>query len=495
MDASMSRSVRRLAILWLEPIPAEGVVVIKEILEKNNELDPEVLHLNREDPAWVENIHELIAGKREAELINFIKEVFSSDLADIIELLDFEEGLYLFTRLPLNEQGEVLYEMRERLGRRYLNEVLSSAEIAAIFEQQPSDRVADLLGILKLPRVGEILVNMPFKDRSQVIELLSYPEDTAGALMDKEFVAVKEDHTIKQAIAALRRAGREIQDVHTIYVVDQQGRYRGNVSLIRMILSRPQTRIKRIMEDEILPIPVYMDKEEVANFFTRYDFITAPVVDDYGTMLGRITVDDILEVVQEEASEDILRMGGVSGEETLDTPIWKSSLRRVVWLCLNLCMAFLSVSVIQFFETTISKIVILASLMPIVAGLGGNAGGQTMALIVRNIALGEIKAMHTARTLGREVSIGVLNGLLVGLLTAVVVYMLTESYGLSIIIFLALVLNLIVAAFAGTLFPLFLKKIGVDPAIASSILVTTCTDVLGFFMFLGLAYLLLPVFN
>lgn len=457
--------------------------------EEIEEIDP--VELNRDPEPHLEIINQLLENNEIEELQAFIKDLYPGDLADVLQMLDFEYAKILFSALTSTLQGETLYELNENLSKRFLTEFLTPKQSAACLTDLPTDKVADLLGLLKTKGVGDILVHMPFVERSMLLELLSYPEDTAGALMDKQFVAVREHLSISKAITALRKAGKDIDDVHTIYVVDDQGRYRGNVSLTKMILTKPRKKIKSIMQDELLPIPINMDQEEIADFFTKYDFITAPVVDEHGTMLGRITVDDILEVVREEASEDILRMSGMSGEETLDTPVWKSSLQRILWLSLNLATAFMSAGVVRLFETTITKVVILAALMPVVAGMGGNAGGQTLALVVRNLALGELTNANAWKTLAREMLIGLLNGLTIGFFSGIIVLFLTNSLFLASIISTALLANLFIAAVAGSTLPIMLQKMNIDPAIASTILVTTLTDTMGFFVFLGLAWLLI----
>ncbi|MCB1324399.1 MAG: magnesium transporter [Spirochaetales bacterium] len=450
---------------------------------------PESIPLDPEGSGWKEHLEELLEQRRHQELQAFMREVRPSDIADFLEGFDeVERGLFTFKQLAPDTRGEVLYEMQDELRLKYLSELLRPKEIATIVQNLQSDRAADVLADLKLERISKILSRIPHEGRSRITELLSYPENTAGAIMAKEFVAVEENHTVKQAISTIRKFSRVADDIHKVYVLDEAGRYKGHVSLKRLILSRPQTRVKRIMEQELLPIPVYTDREEVAKFFTRYDFITAPVVDGRGVMLGRITVDDILEVVEEEASEDILRMGGVSGEETLTTPLYKKSLQRVVWLVVNLVTAFVAAGVIKQFEATIANTVVLAALMPIVAGMGGNAATQTMALVIRNIALGELTEANRGRTLLTEITIGIINGVSIGILTGFAVFVLTGEWVLGFIIFGALVVNLIVAATAGTLVPILLRSLKIDPAIGSGIVVTTCTDVMGFLVFLGLAH-------
>ncbi len=433
----------------------------------------------------------MLGEDRGAELAELLKEKYPADVAHLLERLDFHEGRRVFLLFDPEYQGEVLHEIEDNLRERYLEDILEPDRVAQIIVEQNSDEAADLLDEIDIEVVSEILSHVPHDDRVKVTELLSYPENTAGGMMAKEFVAVRDDETVKKAIGSLRKMSRETDEILNVYVVDKLGRYKGHVRLDRLILARPQTKVKRIMETELLPIPVLTDQEEVAIYFTRYDFITAPVVDEAGTLVGRITVDDVLEVIEEEATEDIQRMSGVSGEETLSSPILKSSLQRIVWLGLNLVTAFLSAAVIGLFETTIEKKVILSALMPIVAGMGGNAGAQSMALVIRNIALGELNPGSTGRTLRREARIGLSNGVSIGVLTGLAVWLLVGELGLGVVICLALLFNLRVAATSGTLVPILLRRVGIDPAIGSSILVTTCTDVMGFLAFLGCAYVAL----
>lgn len=453
--------------------------------------DPEDVSRNREGQDWKEHVLTLLREERNTELVAFLNDLYASDVAHLLERLDFHDGRQIFLLLDPEYQGEILHEVEDNLRERYLEDILEPDRVAKILLEQASDEAADLLEEIDIEVVSEILSHVPHEDRVKVTELLSYPDNTAGGIMAKEFVAVREDETVKKAINSLRKMSKETDEIHNVYVVDKLGRYKGHVRLDKLILAKPQTKVKRIMKEELLPIPVLTDQEEVAQFFTRYDFITAPVIDEQGVLVGRITVDDVLEVIEEEATEDIQRMGGVSGEETLTTPFFRSSLQRIVWLGLNLATAFLSAAVIGLFETTIEKKVILSALMPIVAGMGGNAGAQSMALVIRNIALGELTRGNTRRTLRRESLIGLMNGLSIGTLTGIAVALFTGEAALGGVIFLALLFNLVVAATSGTLVPLFLRRINIDPAIGSSILVTTCTDVMGFLTFLGFALLAL----
>jgi magnesium transporter len=459
--------------------------------ESEAEVDLESVSFTRNNPEWEEHLTKLIEEKPERELSDFLKELYPADIAYFMERFEFEDRIFLFDHLDTETQGELLLEFDESVRLRFI-EHLSSERMAAIILEQESDAAADILSDLDSERISEVISRLPLNDRVKITELLSYPENTAGSLMAKEFAAVYETDTVQKAIQTLRRISRDTDDIYTIYVVDEEKKYRGHMNLKKLILSNPKTKVRRVMETEILPIPVSMDREEVANFFYRYNFISVPVVDPRGVMIGRITVDDIIDVIEEEANEDILRMGGVSAAETFNTPILASSLKRGTWLAVNLFTAFIASSVVRLFETTIEKAVILAALMPIVAGMGGNAAAQTMTVVIRNIALGELTSANSGKVFRREVLLGLLNGLSMGLLTGVVVFLITSNSVLGAVIASAMIFNLIIAAVSGTLIPLILQKLKIDPAIASSIFVTTFTDVLGFSIFLGIAYLALP---
>ncbi len=463
--------------------------------------DPEQVPFSQDREQFEKFVLQLLEEDRRDELASYLEELYPADLADLLLAAGVEKGLKLLSSFDDETRGEILHELAEDERDAFL-EALTAEDIAAAAREQQSDEAAELIGDLDKEKTSEVLALIPPEERILITELLSYPENTAGSIMTKEFVFVRDTDTVKQAIKTIRRVAKETDDVYTVYVLDAEGVYRGHISLKKLMLANSRSRIKKIMEEDLLPIPVDQDQEEVANFFTRYDFITAPVVDSRGFMLGRITADDIMEVMQEEASEDILRMGGViDGDETLSTPIMESSRKRILWLCMNLVTAFIAASVVSFFQSTIEKAVVLAALMPIVAGMGGNAAGQTVAVVIRNIALGELTFSNAGRALTRELTLGILNGLAMGIITGLVVFFLQggmdaprKAIALGMVIASAMLFNMIVAAFAGAAIPLVLKKLRIDPAIASSIFVTTCTDVLGFFAFLGLASLAMRLY-
>ena len=476
----------------------EGKPSEKNINRDSPAIEPaniETLSFDRDNPEWEEHLQELIE-KRDIDKIKlFLNELYSADIAYFIDQLDNEDGVFVFHLLEPESQGEVFLEIDDASRSRIL-ETLTPENLIAIIKEQESDIATDILSHIESGSISHILSHLPLIERRRITELLSYAENTAGALMAKEFVEVLEKDTVKKAIQTIRNISNYTDDIYMVFIVDEEGKYKGHIDLRKLILAKPQTKLSHIMETELLPIPHDMDQEEIANFFTRYDFISAPVVDSRGVLVGRITVDDILDVIQQEASEDILRMGGVSGDETLGTPIPLASSKRILWLSINLATAFLASFVVSMFSGTIEKVVILAALMPIVAGMGGNAATQTMALIIRNIALGELTFINGWRAIRREFMIGLLNGLSLGVLTGGIIYLFTNNKpALGLVMGTAIFMNMIVAATFGAVVPILLKRIKVDPAIASAIFVTTFTDVLGFLTFLGLATIFLAFLN
>jgi magnesium transporter len=469
--------------------PGQNLSVVETSPIETSNVD--MLSFDRDNPEWEKRLEELIDKRKLDKIKLFVSDLYSADIAYFIDQLDNEDAVFVFHLLEPETQGEVFLEMEDSVRARIL-ETLTPENLISIIKEQESDIATDILAHIDPGNISHILSHLPLIERRQITELLSYAENTAGSLMAKEFVEVLEKDTVKKAIQTIRDISRYTDDIYMVFIVDEEGIYKGHIDLRKLILAKPQTKLSRIMETELLPIPHDMDQEDIANFFTRYDFISAPVVDSRGVLVGRITVDDILDVIQQEASEDILRMGGVSGDETLGTPIRVASSKRILWLSINLATAFLASFVVSLFSQTIEKVVILAALMPIVAGMGGNAATQTMALIIRNIALGEITFITGWRAIRREFVLGMLNGLGLGILTGGVTYLFTNNKpALSLVMGMAVFTNMIVAATFGAVVPILLKKFKVDPAIASAIFVTTFTDVLGFMTFLGLATIFL----
>lgn len=459
--------------------------LLQKLIELKTHDDYQSFLSNKE---WREYLLNLLNENEVEKIKSILTELYDSDIAFFIEKIDEENAIKILDCLDLERQGKVIVELDSHIRNQIINQ-LSPERIKSIVQELESDLQADILNALEEDIKSKVLALLEPQERFDVTELLKYPEGTAGSIMSKEFVSVPEDATVTQAINVLRKVSKETDDIYTVFVVDKNGRYKGRIPLKKLILSKPKTKIKKIMDTELLAIPIDMDVEEVANFFTRYDFISAPVVDDKEVLVGRITADDILEVIQEESTEDILRLGGVSEEETIETPFQLAAWRRTYWLVINLATAFLAASVVKLFEDNIQKVVTLASFLPIVAGMGGNAASQTMSFIIRNIALGEIKEKGEKRFILRSLFLGIATGISLSIISMLTIYIFTNHLWLTIIMGIAMLGNLMNAAVSGSIIPIVLKRFNIDPAIASSIFITTLTDIGGFFLVLSLASL------
>jgi len=425
---------------------------------------------------------------RESEAVErLLSELHPSDIGRTLAVLDENEAVALFRILSPEVAGEALLELDEHL-RRVLISSISAAELIEVVDELETDDAADVISELDAADARQVLEGIGTEEAREVKKLLVYPEDTAGGKMQAELISVNEGATVEEAIAEVRRKGREIANVTNIFVVDDERRLTGVVSLNNLILAAPDQPIKDIIEENPHKVSTDLDQEEVAKIFQRYDLLSMPVVDERDRLVGRITVDDVVDVIEEEIFEDFYKMAGLNVEERALDPPTRSFRMRVPWLLVNLGTAFMAASVIKIFEGTIEKLIVLAVLMPIVAGMGGNAGTQTITVVVRGLALGELDLKRsTVKLLSKEVLVGLANGLMIGLGGAVIAYLLGAGAGVGLLLFLAMIANLVIAGLSGSLIPLMLKWFKVDPAISSSIFVTACTDTGGFLAFLGLA--------
>ena len=410
-----------------------------------------------------------------------------ADLANLIELLRPEQRGALIATLGEDFDAAALPELDEAV-RDQVIEAMPSQQVAEALQRLDSDEAVYLLENLDKEDQSDILAKLPHFERIALERSLEYPEDSAGRIMQTDLIAVPPFWSVGQTIDYMREAQDLPDRFYEIFVVDPAYHLLGSVALNHLLRSKRPTTIDSITERDMHPIAVEADQEAVARQFERYNLTSAPVVDDGGRLVGVITADDVVEVVQEEASEDILRMGGVAGESVSDS-VWQTTRHRFTWLLANLATAILASVVISLFEATIEQMVALAVLMPIVASMGGNAGTQTMTVAVRALATQDLGPVNAARVILRESAVGVLNGLVFAVIMAAIAFFWFGSGQLGLVIGLAMVVNLFAAAVAGILIPLGLEELGLDPAIASGVFVTTVTDVVGFFAFLGLAAL------
>ena len=329
-------------------------------------------------------------------------------------------------------------------------------------------------------------------DKKLITDLLGYKDDSAGGIMTTEYIALYRRFTVSQAIEKIKEIAPKTEHIETIYVMNNKKKIVGTVSLRDLLVADHSEALEDLMNPNFIYVDPDLDQEEVAKIVSKYDLNAIPVINSQKVMLGIITVDDIVDVIIEEQTEDILKMGGVDKEETLDSTILQSVRRRLPWLLVNLATAFLASFTIKAFEGIIAQVVALSATMTIIAGMGGNAGSQTVSIIIRSLAMGKVKFNEVKKLILKEVALGLINGAVVGIITGIIVSIMYGNMYLGLIIFLAMIGNLIISGFFGLIIPIILEKLHVDPAISSSIFLTTATDVLGFFLFLGLASLFLP---
>ena len=419
--------------------------------------------------------------------------------ADIASLLNaIEEGdikQKIFNFLSPDLASEVL-SLVSPLTREELTQDLSDAVLSDLVERLDSDDAADLLGSLSQEQVRSVLGQVPEELSAEMERLLRYPADTAGGIMQTEHVEVPEGTRVDEAIEIIRRHVDEVPDIHSIFVVDHKRYLTGVLPLRKLILARSDELVENVMDRQVVAARVDLDQEQVAQLFKKYyDLLSLPVVDQTGQLLGRITIDDIVDVMEEEATEDIYKLAGLGGEEEVLDSAARSIRRRLPWLALNLLTTTLSATVISFFEGTIQKVAIAAAFMTMVAAQGGNSGIQTLTVIVRGLALGEVSLSHTKRVLFKEILVAAGNGVALGITAGVVAYLWKGEPLIGVVLALALIVNLIIAAFVGSMIPFTMRRFGVDPAIASNVIVTACTDICGFFSFLGILSLYLHFFS
>jgi magnesium transporter len=438
----------------------------------------------------LDSVKRLLRIGATANLVNLLQKQHPADLAQIFTELPDKDREAAFSLL-VDRNGRLAMEALSELGPEAGGRLLATRaadEIARLAQEIPSDDAAALIDHLPEELSNAVLDLMRPKESRVVEHLLEYDERTAGRIMNPNVFALNEDITVGEAITELQ-SNREVEMVFYLYVVDERRHLVGVVSLRRLLLVSPETPLKRIMTADLISARVDMDQEEVARQVAAYNLLAIPVVDEENKLVGIITVDDVIDVIKDEATEDIYRLAGVAGDERVFTPAPESLRKRLPWLGVNLGTAFLAAAVVGIFTRTIDALPILAVFMPIVAGMGGNAATQTLTVIVRGIALGELSWSNSRKALMKEAVVGIGNGLTLGLVAAAVAWVVNGDAVLGIVLGAAMVINMFVAATAGVLIPLGLRAASIDPALASSVFITTMTDVFGFLSFLGLATL------
>ena len=419
-----------------------------------------------------------------------VRALHPAEVAHLLEALPPAKRRIVFDLVDDDDQGEVLVELSDDV-RSGLVEGMDTNELVAATEGMDLDDLADFVADLPEAVTNQVLRSLSQRDRERLSAVLSYPEDSAGGLMNPDTISVRPDVTLEVVIRYLRILGEMPDKTDAIFVVDRNDRYLGSLFVSRLLTRDPESSVVDVMDATFQPIPATMADSEVAKEFQDRDLVSAPVVDEQGKLLGQITVDDVVDVIQEQADEDIRRMAGLPEEDDMFAPVFTSARRRAVWLGINLATAFLASSVVGIFQPTLNKVVVLAVLMPIVASMGGIAGSQVVTLMVRGLALGRVQDSNARWLLAKEVGVAMLNGAVWAVVVALGTMTFFADWHVGAIIGAALMINLLVAALAGFAVPLALTKLRIDPALAGTVVLTTVTDCVGFAAFLGLGTIFL----
>ncbi|HCH75141.1 magnesium transporter [Stutzerimonas stutzeri] len=425
-----------------------------------------------------------------AELQRKLDELHPADVAHILEALPLEERLTVWQLVKAERDGDILLEVSDAV-RETLIADMDDHELLAAAKEMDADELADLAPELPRDVVHELMESLDAQQRERVRSALSYEEDQVGALMDFEMVTIREDVSLEVVLRYLRRLKELPGHTDKLFVVDYDGVLKGVLPIKRLLVNDPDKQVAEVMASD--PVTFHPDEDayDAAQAFERYDLVSTPVVDKGGKLIGRLTIDEMVDLIREESESEVLNMAGLREEEDIFASVWKSVRNRWAWLAVNLVTAFIASRVIGLFDGSIEKLVALAALMPIVAGIGGNSGNQTITMIVRAMALDQVGTGNTTRLLRKEVGVGLVNGLVWGGVIGAVAWWLYGSWSLGVVMTAAMTLNLLLAALMGVLIPMTLARLGRDPAMGASVMITAMTDSGGFFIFLGLATIFL----
>tara|TARA_Y100000768_G_scaffold63704_2_gene43843 strand:+ start:4440 stop:5795 length:1356 start_codon:yes stop_codon:yes gene_type:complete len=435
-----------------------------------------------------EELLKSIQGKDVEPSINQIKRILSgmhpSDVAHSLESLPPKERKFLWSLIETKDEGEIISELHDEIQQELILEI-SPQELATIISDLELDEIVDILQILPKQKTTNILSVMSQRDRQRIKEALEYPEDSAGGLMNTDIISVRPKHNLEVVMRYLR-AQRELpKNTDQIFVVSRENKYLGSLPITSILVSDPKLNVRELMETEIKPLEANLNDKDVSRLFEKNDWISAPVIDEKSRLIGRITIDDVVDVIMEDADQNFLGMAGVA-EDTFAAPA-RAARSRILWLSINLLTALIASMTISLFQETIDEIVYLAILMPIVASMGGVAGTQTLTIMIRGLTLQQINKSNLRWLYKREVAVSIVNGVLLSMMVGGITYIWFGNILIATLICIAMVVNLISSAIAGIFIPIILRKINQDPAIAGSVVVTTVTDVIGFFSFLSLA--------
>lgn len=443
---------------------------------------------NQDSDDTLRQFHELLQAGALEEARAALKPLHSADIAHLLEALPRELREQLWDLLGPEKGGDILLYVNDEVRKNLIGET-DNQELIEATQYLDTDDLVDIIPDLPEEVTEEILKSLDAQHRHRLQTVMSFDEDTAGGLMNIDTITVRADISLEVVQRYLRFRGEIPEMTDKLFVVNRDDEFVGTLHLTDLLVKHPDTLVSDVLTHDVEIIPASMSTHDVAMLFEKRDLITAPVVDDQNKLLGRITIDDVVDVIREEAAHSILSVAGLTEEDDMFAPVITSSRRRALWLGINLLTAILASWVIGHFEHTIQQLVALAVLMPIVASMGGIAGSQTLTLVVRGIALGKISSSNAKRLMHKEIAVGTLNGILWAIVVAAIAISWFDNYLLGVVIALAMLANLVVAALAGSLIPLALKNIGIDPALSAGVILTTVTDVVGFLVFLGLASL------
>ena len=431
-----------------------------------------------------------VTRQSKAALVRKLDRLHAADVAHLLEALPLDERLYVWDLVRAARDGEILLEVSDAV-RESLISSMDTDELVAATESLEADEIAELAPDLPQEVMDDVLDSLPVGEREQLRAAMSFEEDMVGALMDFEDISVRPDVTLEVVLRYLRRFEELPSQTDQLFVVDREDKLQGVLPVHRLLVTDPATLVRDVMQPSPVKLLQHEKADDAASAFERYDLVSAPVVDTNDKLVGRVTVDEILDFVRERGQEEVLAQAGLREEEDVFASVWKSFQNRWAWLAINLVTAFIASRVIGVFEGSIQKLVALAALMPIVAGIGGNSGNQTITMIVRAVALGQVTREHANKLIRKELAVALLNGLIWGGVMGLVAMLLYKQVPLGLVMVLAMTLNLLLAAIMGVLIPMTMMRFGRDPALGSSVLITAVTDSGGFFIFLGLATLFL----
>lgn len=467
----LQQHLQRIVYLLSKQKLVEGFVQMQDI--KNHKLDESSVHK--------ENL---------TELQSLLDKLHPADIAYILEALPLEDRLMIWDLVKAERDGEILLETSDAV-RETLIATMNSGELVAATGQLDADEIADLAPDLPRYVLDDLFQTLPIEEREQLRSAMSYPEDAVGALMEFDMVTIRENVTLEVVLRYLRRLEDLPDHTDQLFVVDRDEKLKGVLPVNRLLVSNPDAKVASVMSTKMVKLHPDDKAQQATHAFERYNLVSAPAVDINNKLLGRVTVNAVMDFIREESESEALNLAGLREEEDLFAPVWKSVKNRWIWLAINLVTAFIASRVIGVFEGSIEKLVALAALMPIIASIGGNSGNQTITMIVRALALEQLNVSNARKLFAKEIGVSVVNGLVCGSVVGLFAFLIYQSISLSLVMTLAMALTFLLAAILGVLIPLTLHKLGRDPATGSNVMITAVIDSGGFFIFLGLATILL----